>query len=278
MAEAWAKLDIALRDALPVLSGGELKVWIAYRLRANEDGEAWPGLGVLAKDTGLSTGRASKHRNTLIAKGGLVPVGNTRGNRGTFGAPRFRVCIPTDRKSKTPHGESAARQSGRTTKDTSTVRRKRPAPYGENGLRSRTNEVEPVNQQQQVVVEEIFTAYEELVHRKPKWRGAEDRKLAALLHEHDAKRIIQAVERWLLEGTDWDVKEGFPFCAFADRIADYLPRGSTVDDNRPSQDGLVPVDMGTPGRPRKVMCAPDVAKNYIDGGHAKEWVEPETKQ
>jgi hypothetical protein len=142
MSEPWAKLEIAFRDALPFLSSGEVKVWIAYLLRANKQREAWPGLNQLCHDTGLSRSRVSQYRNSLVEKGGLVQVGKARGENGIFGSPRFRVCIP-NRDSKTRHGENAVRQKHGTAKSSFTVTRKRDAPCRENETRSRTNEVEP---------------------------------------------------------------------------------------------------------------------------------------
>lgn len=108
----FAQIDVAeLRASLPDISGGALKVWLAYKLRANRDGIAWPGTKVLATDTGMSASRASKLRNELLRDGWLVPVGCARGKSGTFSAPRFRPVIPQKhRAAKTAHGENTARQ------------------------------------------------------------------------------------------------------------------------------------------------------------------------
>lgn len=108
----FARLDIAeMRAALSDISGGALKIWLAYLLRANHDGVAWPGTNVLATDTGVSASRASKLRNELLRDGWLEPVGHARGKQGTFSAPRFRPVIPQiHRTAKTAHGESAVRQ------------------------------------------------------------------------------------------------------------------------------------------------------------------------
>jgi hypothetical protein len=109
---AFAKIDVAdLREALPSISGGELLVWISYKLRANVNGEAWMNLKTLAADTGLAPNTASRHRNALVRGGWLVPVNEDhRANRGTFAPPRFRVEIPqTRRTAEQPHAKIAAR-------------------------------------------------------------------------------------------------------------------------------------------------------------------------
>lgn len=108
----FARLDIEeMRAALPGISGGALKVWLAYLLRANRDGIAWPGAKVLAEDTGLSASRVSRLRSELIDAEWLVPVGCTRGAHGTFGSPRFRPVIPQiHRAAKTAHGGNTARR------------------------------------------------------------------------------------------------------------------------------------------------------------------------
>jgi hypothetical protein len=108
----FAKIDVEeMRASLPGISGGALKVWLAYKLRANQDGVAWPGTKVLAADTGMSASRASKLRNELLRDGWLVAVGCVRGKSGTFAAPRFRPVIPqVHRTAKTAHGENTARR------------------------------------------------------------------------------------------------------------------------------------------------------------------------
>lgn len=104
----FVKLDVfEMRSALSEISGGELKVWLAYRLRANRQGEAWPGLETLAKDTGLSASRASKLRANLVKKAWLIAAGKGRSSGGTFASPRFRTAIPNHRTAKTAHGENA---------------------------------------------------------------------------------------------------------------------------------------------------------------------------
>jgi hypothetical protein len=117
----FARIDVEqMRSQLPAISGGALKVWLSYLLRANRDGVAWPGTKVLSADTGMSASRASKLRNELLRDGWLVPVGCVRGRAGTFAAPRFRPVIPQNhRAAKIAHGEDAARQ-------------KLSSPYGEN--------------------------------------------------------------------------------------------------------------------------------------------------
>jgi hypothetical protein len=100
-----------LRDVLPHISGGALKVWIAYKLRSNVQGEAWMTLKTLAADTGLEPTSCSRHRNFLIRCGGLIPVKDAyRSSVGTFGPPRFRVVIPEkSRMEELPHSKIAAR-------------------------------------------------------------------------------------------------------------------------------------------------------------------------
>jgi hypothetical protein len=117
----FARIDIIeMRAALPDVSGGALKIWIAYVLRANHEGVAWPGTQLLATDTGMSASRASKLRNELIRDGWLEPAGCARGKRGMFGAPRLRPVIPQiHRAAKIAHGESTTRQE-------------MDSPYGEN--------------------------------------------------------------------------------------------------------------------------------------------------
>jgi hypothetical protein len=99
-----------LREVLPHISGGALKVWIAYKLRSNAQGEAWMTLKTLAADTGLEPTSCSRHRNFWIRCGGLIPVKDAyRSSSGTFGPPRFRVVIPEkSRMEELPHGKIAA--------------------------------------------------------------------------------------------------------------------------------------------------------------------------
>jgi len=142
---AFLKLDIAqMRQALPALTGEELKVWLAYRLRANRDGEAWPGLETICIDAGVSRSRASDYRCRLIAKGWLTMVSNARGVGGKFGAPRLLVGIPDscDRDSEVRHGKSAAPQKRRAVKSNSTVTQKWDSPRLTSATRSRFNEVD----------------------------------------------------------------------------------------------------------------------------------------
>src|SRR5580658_1906008 len=122
----FIKIDIvSMRGALPAMGGGETKVWLAYMLRANRDGMAWPSLKTLGQDTGLSCDRISKLRASLIDAGSLIPVGKATRNQmggGRFGSPKFRVLLPpAHRTVKTTYGENTARQE----KD---------SPYGENNL------------------------------------------------------------------------------------------------------------------------------------------------
>jgi hypothetical protein len=93
------------------LGGGALKVWVAYKLRSNAQGEAWMTLKTLAADTGLEPTSCSRHRNFLIRCGGLIPVNDAyRTSSGTFGPPRFRVVIPEkSRMAELPCGNSAVR-------------------------------------------------------------------------------------------------------------------------------------------------------------------------
>jgi hypothetical protein len=122
----FIKIDIvSMRGALPAMGGGETKVWLAYMLRANRDGIAWPSLKTLGQDTGLSCDRISKLRASLIDAGSLIPVGKATRNQmagGRFGSPKFRVLFPSAHRTvKTTYGENTARQE----KD---------SPYGENNL------------------------------------------------------------------------------------------------------------------------------------------------
>jgi hypothetical protein len=122
----FVKIDAQeMRSWLPEIGAGELKTWIAYKLRTNAKGEAWPGLATLSRDTGISSGRISRHRSQLIKIGGLIPLRGKTGNHdrgGRWGSPKFRVTIPQNhRTAKTAYGENAAPlESG--------------APYGENDM------------------------------------------------------------------------------------------------------------------------------------------------
>jgi hypothetical protein len=120
----FVKIDTQeMRSCLPDIGAGELKTWLAYKLRANAKGEAWPGLATLSKDTGISPSRISRHRSQLIKIGGLVPLERKNGNHdrgGRWGSPKFRVAIPQiHRTAKTARGEKTARLESE-------------APYGEN--------------------------------------------------------------------------------------------------------------------------------------------------
>jgi Helix-turn-helix domain len=122
----FVKIDTQeMRSWLPDIGAGELKTWLAYKLRANAKGEAWPGLATLSKDTGISPSRISRHRSQLIKIGALVPLDRKMGNHdrgGRWGSPKFRVAIPQiHRAAKTAYGKN-------------TVRLESEAPHGENDV------------------------------------------------------------------------------------------------------------------------------------------------
>ena len=109
----FVKIDTQeMRAWLSEIGAGELKTWIAYRLRANSNGEAWMTLATLAADTGLEPTTVSRHRNSLVRKHGLVSVNDGhRAKTGTFAPPRFRVEIPIQSVTEEqPHGKIAARR------------------------------------------------------------------------------------------------------------------------------------------------------------------------
>lgn len=84
----FVRLDIEqMCDALSCLTGEELKIWLVYRLPANRDDVAWPGLELIWKDAGVSRARASEYRKRLLAKGWLMKVGDARGVRGKALSP-----------------------------------------------------------------------------------------------------------------------------------------------------------------------------------------------
>jgi hypothetical protein len=142
----FVKIDTQeMRSWLSDIGAGELKTWLAYKLRANSKGEAWPGLATLSKDTGISPSRISRHRSQLIKIGGLVPLDRTTGNHdrgGQWGSPKFRVAIPQiHRTAKIAHGEKTARLETE-------------APYGENDVHRTAKTAYEVDTRQEDVSEE----------------------------------------------------------------------------------------------------------------------------
>jgi hypothetical protein len=142
----FVKIDTQeMRSWLPDIGAGELKTWLAYKLRANSKGEAWPGLATLSKDTGISASRISRHRSQLIKIGALVPLDRTTGNHdrgGRWGSPKFRVAIPQiHRAAKTARGEKTARLEN-------------DAPYGENDVHRAAKTAHEVDKREEAVSEE----------------------------------------------------------------------------------------------------------------------------
>jgi hypothetical protein len=236
---AFAKLPIELREVLPNLGGGKLKIWIAYLLRANQAGEAWPGLDTLSSDTGLSPSRASTLRNQLKQEGWLVPVAS-RGKRGMFSSPRFTVGIPAkDRTAKIAYGKDGARQKEKT-------------PYGENAkhrtaemqtevdsIEVETNELESKKQftnRKMVAKGEgdprfgaVKTFYiEEFEKRrtgvKGKFDGRDGKALAQLLQDQPAASA-ESIIQWLSNAFDSNVTfpllSGFRFHEFCNHVTKF---------------------------------------------------------
>lgn len=238
----FARLDVAeMRAALSGISGGALKVWIAYLLRANHDGIAWPGTKVLAVDTGMSASRASKLRNELLRGGWLEPVGCARGRQGTFSAPRFRPVIPQiHRAAKTAYGES-------------TVGQETDSPHGENDSHrtaKTAHEVDSIEVDSKKVersadalpadnlkiTERIktflgwwSTRYQDLHASKPTiaW-SREMKRLRVIFEGNEDSAIKSAAEAYLADGSDFTA--GHPLGIFVSQIDRWRALGSANND------------------------------------------------
>lgn len=122
--------------------------------------------------------------------------------------------------------------------------------------------------------------------------GTRDSEWAGFVAKYGKEKVLAALQLWATENKEWLKNEcKYPLTNFLknreeaieavdiehERVSSESEEDTSpsVSDIRPSEDGLVPVDMNVSGRgePKKKMVAPDVAKNYIAGGHAKPWVE-----
>jgi hypothetical protein len=74
------------------LKGAALAVFLIYVSRANKERVAWPSIGGLARDTGLSPNSVKKARRFLMENGYLEEFTQDRGDSGAFGKKKFRVA------------------------------------------------------------------------------------------------------------------------------------------------------------------------------------------
>jgi hypothetical protein len=242
----FARIDVEeMRAKLPEISGGALKVWLAYLLRANRDGVAWPGTKVLATDTGMSASRASKLRNELLRDGWLVAEGCVRGKAGTFAAPRFRPVIPQKhRASKTAHGEN-------------TVRQESDSPRGENDSHraaKMTHEVVPMKKNPVEAVGGADAPRDDRDFENPKtgrikkfvlwWSehyrekysaeptislATEIKRLRPIFERNPDAMIESAAQSYLEDGTDFTL--GHPLGKFASQFDRWRALGSEDDED-----------------------------------------------
>ncbi len=78
----------------------DLAVWLCHLLHSPSSNTTWPGLEILAEETGYSVDWVGRSRARLCRNGWLEQIPE-RGERGRFSAPRFRVLIPTVRRKPT---------------------------------------------------------------------------------------------------------------------------------------------------------------------------------
>jgi hypothetical protein len=75
------------------LKGAPLAVFLIYVSRADiKERIAWPSIGGLARDTGLSPNSVKKARRFLMENGYLEEFTQDRGDSGAFGKKKFRVA------------------------------------------------------------------------------------------------------------------------------------------------------------------------------------------
>lgn len=73
------------------LPPAEKVILMLYVAHANGNRTAWLSTGRLAKLSGFSRGHTWRARQSLVARGYLIPDGFVRGSHGQ-GCPRFRVA------------------------------------------------------------------------------------------------------------------------------------------------------------------------------------------
>jgi hypothetical protein len=81
----------AFRGHVKKLKGASLAVFLVYVSRASKaEGIAWPSIGGLSRDTGLSPNSVKKARRLLIEGGYLTEFAQER-DGGIFGKKKFKV-------------------------------------------------------------------------------------------------------------------------------------------------------------------------------------------
>jgi len=121
--------------------------------------------------------------------------------------------------------------------------------------------------------------------------GQRAREWAGLVEREGTERVVEALCICAREKKDFMSKSDFPLAYFLKNFKEWLEavdverersaapdpeadNSPSPEDIKPSQEGLVAVSMNG----RKKMVAPEVARNYISGGHATEWKEPEKER
>lgn len=259
----FAQIDVEeMRASLPDISGGALKVWLAYKLRANRDGVAWPGTKVLAADTGMSSSRASKLRNELLRGGWLIPVGCARGKGGTFSAPRFRPVIPQiHRTAKTARGENTARRETESPRGENDSHRTAKTAHEVVPLKKNPNEVDGVAGASRVVgdFENLKTTdraktfldwwssrYKEIYGADPTISYARELKRLGPIFAKNRNHVIESAARaYLGERSDFTV--GHPLGKFVSQFDRWRalaspPSDDDGDETMPTVEGIRPPD------------------------------------
>lgn len=118
-------IPFEMRLRLGELKGVRLAIWLAYLLHSNRDGVAWPGLRLLARETGYNLDVVSDARNELIRQGWLRRLESQRQAGGRFAAPRLAVEIPDTDAEKSSSGRKATHgeQGGNRMEKTSAQRK-----------------------------------------------------------------------------------------------------------------------------------------------------------
>lgn len=93
-----------MRDGLIAdLKGARLAVWLVYCSHSNSQGEAWPSIGALARETGYDAGTVKLARRELIDMGLLTKIRQERGEHGEFGRSVFSVSLHRSTKTDPRH-------------------------------------------------------------------------------------------------------------------------------------------------------------------------------
>lgn len=108
--KGWTKVENVVRERLHEFTGAQLKVWLCHRLHEGQDGESYPSLETLGRETGLDTHTICEARMWLRENGWLETVGE-RDDKKRFSVKIEKTLVPANpskksRMAKKQHGEN----------------------------------------------------------------------------------------------------------------------------------------------------------------------------